>query len=123
MTMTGFVPIIYKKTLPEYPWTIKDFKDHIDYYTIIHDIDITKTVKNPWECYSRIDFREISITKIKCEETYISAMHELGHVILSTRDEVSAWKWAKNHSLYWSDLMQEIANGCLKGYGILNHDL
>lgn len=61
-------------------------------------------------------------------KTYIVAMHEFGHVLGADQEhgrvtpygvflaEVGAWVWAKDHSLYWTTAMQDLAASCLQSY-------
>ena len=79
----------------------------------------------PWqEVSALLHARIIFIRPVRSTVTYADALHELGHILdpkaFKARTELvceaQAWKWAKEHALFWNDTAENYKNLCLSLY-------
>lgn len=94
----------------------EELSAHFDFMLVKYDLDVNKWLKQPARNTTDLDGDDLRVAVIVDDETYCSAMHELGHIICQTKDEVLAWKWARNNAIYWSDEMDDVMFKCLTMY-------
>jgi hypothetical protein len=114
-------------------------EDHILRLSDFYGLDIV-WIKNVRKCMADYACDTIHITPIDDVETYVSALHEIGHFAgryqnlakimrhirtgasnLSTPSEVlmaeyGAWEWAKQNALLWTDEADAVVYSCLSEY-------
>ena len=69
--------------------------------------------------------REIQIRPTKNTGYYVSALHEIGHIVgerqgrnISTlTKELYAWIWARQNALVWTDTAERIMRRAMDSYG------
>ena len=89
---------------------------HITELTTAHDIQVNhlRSSRNAWairEADGGAD--EIIIPPVRSEITYVTALHEIGHILGRYQNsprvavrERWAWHWAKANALFWSQAME-----------------
>jgi hypothetical protein len=97
---------------------VDEFREHIDFLLLKNNLSVNKWLKRPAWNTTDLEGEDLRIAVISCENSYCSALHELGHIFKKTKDEYVAWRWAKDNALYWTDEMQKIAETCLRGYEV-----
>mgnify|MGYP003628014781 FL=1 len=76
--------------------------------------------------YANQKTRTICIRPTKNTGFYVSALHEIGHIIGCNQSsqydtlekEIGAWKFAVAHSLVWTDTASRIMKRALMSYGV-----
>jgi hypothetical protein len=79
-------------------------------------------VPNYW---ARPTARTIQIRPTRNTGYYVSALHEIGHVVEHDRGEavelvtkeLNAWIWARAEALVWTETANRIMRRCMDGYG------
>jgi hypothetical protein len=75
--------------------------------------------------YAQPDSRIIQIRPTKNTGYYVSALHEIGHIVgerqgpsISTlTKELYAWIWARQNALVWTDTAERIMRRAMDSYG------
>ena len=75
--------------------------------------------------WARRNPREIQIRPTKNTGYYVSALHEIGHIvgkrqgdnITRLTQELYAWIWAKKNALVWTDTAERIMRSAMDSYG------
>ena len=73
--------------------------------------------------YANQKTRTICIRPTKNTGFYVSALHEIGHILGKFQDrslltkELWAWVWAREHSLVWTDTADRIMRRAMDSYG------
>jgi len=78
--------------------------------------------------YAQPQSRVIQIRPTKNTGYYVSALHEIGHIIgerqgpsISTlTKELYAWIWARQNALVWTDTAERIMRRAMDSYGWTN---
>jgi hypothetical protein len=86
--------------------------DHI--MSLIEQYDIIcHWVARPPKAHAFWELEEVWIPKIKSQISYVTALHEIGHLRGRHRAsrwrmvrERDAWRWAKSHALIWTDTIE-----------------
>lgn len=98
-------------------------KQDIEHICKVNGIKIVYQKSNKERAFTRS--RIIHIREAKGNWTYLSAMHEIGHVIglfqgkkqKRMKQEVEAWRWAIENSIVpITAKSRELIGNCLKGY-------
>ncbi len=95
---------------------VEDYKEHINFILVENDLYVSKWLKRSAWNSTTLDGEDLRIAVITDDESYCSALHEFGHIIEKSSDELKAWKWAKKNAFIWTDEMQKVAEGCLSEY-------
>lgn len=94
----------------------EEFGVHFDYLLVKYDLRVSRWLKKPGWNSTDIDGNDLRVALITDDESYCSALHELGHIVCQTHDEIVAWDWARNNAVYWSDEMDDVMFKCLAMY-------
>lgn len=70
--------------------------------------------------------RKIKIRPTRNTGYYVSALHEIGHIVgdfqteadTLNKQEFHAWRWAKENALTWTDTAERVMIQALQSYGI-----
>jgi hypothetical protein len=75
---------------------------------------ICNRIARPTRAYASFELWEVWIPHIKSPISYVSALHEIGHIMGRHRAsrrrmvrERDAWRWAKAHALIWTGPMEK----------------
>ena len=107
---------------------------HIQYLTAFHRITVG-SCSSVFSAQASTVQRRILIPEIVDDRSYCAALHELGHIICPTQlpisqieywaqsrhiysNEIGAWRWAKEHALWWTPEMEDTKRYALSTYGI-----
>jgi len=94
-------------------------------FEICADNYISIVFVKPWQAVSALlGSRTILIRPIRSTITYVTTLHELGHILnprsLNARGELvceaQAWAWARKKALYWNTTAEHHKNLCLYLY-------
>ena len=74
--------------------------------------------------YAEVEERNIHIYPIKSTITYVTALHEIGHVLCDSArntsseltSEALAWRWAEENTILWNLTAKKHRDLCLKLY-------
>jgi hypothetical protein len=74
--------------------------------------------------WARPRMRMISTRPIRNTGYYVSALHELGHILGTHQEpdasryhsEIAAWRWAWENALLWTETADRIMHRALRGY-------
>ena len=108
---------------------------HIQHLTAFHQV-IVQYCPFFHLAQSLMSERRILIPDVVDDPSYCVALHELGHVLEPTQrrinvveawigtpnihhNEISAWRWAQEHALWWTPEMDAVMQYSLSTYGIL----
>lgn len=91
-------------------------EDHVFYLLTKYDLEVSRWLTKPGWNSTDLDGDDLRIAHIVDEECYCSALHELGHIRMQTKDEILAWQWAKRNAVYWSGEMDDVMFRCLAMY-------
>jgi len=75
--------------------------------------------KSTFSAYAFPYNKTIQIPPIKSHITYAIALHEIGHLVNKSPNEIRAWKWAMKNSLVWNTTMENTKTKCLKTYDLI----
>lgn len=74
--------------------------------------------------YAQRDTRTIKIRPTKNTGYYVSALHEIGHIVGDNQrncprltQELYAWVWARENALVWTDTAERIMRRAMDSYG------
>lgn len=88
------------------------------------------TYEHP-ECrpYAYPSIRLVHIHPVVDEKSYVTAMHELGHVVLCHEPsqprawkELLAWRWAEANAAVWSEALEDYKAWCLATWDLDGSD-
>ena len=104
-----------------------DMAMHIQELCAAHDITVKYQSLNDEvpRYYAQPQSRVIQIRPTKNTGYYVSALHEIGHIIgerqgpsISTlTKELYAWIWARQNALVWTDTAERIMRRAMDSYG------
>lgn len=57
------------------------------------------------EWSSNYEYRIVVCPRLTSDSAYAIWLHELGHIVIQSHDETTAWSWAQAHALFWSPRM------------------
>ena len=89
---------------------------------------LTETVAR----YSAIPSRQhITIRPTKNTGYYVSALHEIGHILgdnqsrnnTTKEKEIGAWIWAMLHTIVWTDTADRVMAKALRSYGVSQDEI
>tara|TARA_R100001510_G_C7598282_1_gene165696 strand:- start:173 stop:553 length:381 start_codon:yes stop_codon:yes gene_type:complete len=103
---------------------------HVQELCAAHDITVKYQSLNDEvpRYYAQPQSRVIQIRPTKNTGYYVSALHEIGHIIgerqgpsISTlTKELYAWIWARQNALVWTDTAERIMRCAMDSYGWTN---
>ncbi len=64
----------------------------------------------------RHTWHTLTLPKLTSDWAYAVALHELGHMVAGTSNEILAWAWAYKNARYWNPLMLRAACMGLSSY-------
>lgn len=73
--------------------------------------------------WARRDVRKIMIRPTKNTGYYVSALHEIGHIVGKFQDrsqltrELWAWVWARQNAIVWTDTADRVMARAMESYG------
>jgi len=117
-----------------------DMAIHVQTLAAQHSIMVEFTLDEPSNGYhAQRNPRKIKIRPTKNTGFYVSALHEIGHIIgkhqtdndpcqrlQSERREIQefwAWVWAKRNALAWTHTAERVMWGAMNSYGITEETL
>ena len=107
-----------------------DMAIHVQELCAKHDIKVRyqSLSEEVPKYYANLNSRSIYIRPTKNTGYYVSALHEIGHIlgINQTVDndtlekEIGAWKYAMVNALVWTDTATRVMKKALMSYGVTN---
>ena len=108
---------------------------HVQHIANAHKIHVSAICVNVYHAVAMIHTRTIIIPEASNDVNYSAALHEMGHILDPTqqavtamdywngaphiqRNEIGAWRWAKEHALWWTPEMEDTKRYALSTYGI-----
>ena len=110
---------------------------HIQHLANANRITVSAICSDVWQSAALIRSRTVIIPEAINDVNYSAALHELGHVLEPTQhpvnvieqwnsfstphiqhNEIHAWRWAKEHALWWTPEMEDTKRYALSTYGI-----
>mgnify|MGYP001567411366 CR=1 FL=1 len=101
---------------------------HVQHLANAHKIHVSAICANVYHAAAFIHTRTIIIPEASNDVNYSAALHELGHILDPTQqwagsrhihsNEIGAWRWAKEHALWWTPEMEATKRYALSTYGI-----
>jgi hypothetical protein len=75
--------------------------------------------------------RHITIRPTKNTGYYVSALHEIGHILggnqsrnnTTKEKEIGAWIWAMLHAIVWTDTADRVMAKALRSYGVSQSEI
>jgi len=101
--------------------TVADMRRHVEALASEHEILVdTRRVKRADRAYALREAdggsNEVQIPPIRSAITYVTALHEIGHILgphQSSRSSLVrerwAWRWARENAIVWTSGMQRTA--------------
>jgi len=101
-----------------------DMANHFAELAAEHRITVKFTLADPNQgaYFARRDSRMISTRPIRNTGFYISALHEIGHIVgpdqggSRLKAEWGAWRWAKENAIVWTDTAERVMKRALTSY-------
>ena len=111
------------------PVRVEHMRRHIEELCDNEDIsaEICRSLSQAWAAR---DLMTISIRPIKSSKSYVTALHEIGHIQGQHQDDPDvmvrerwAWRWARANALIWTPVMERYRWVCLRHAQRVNRPL
>ena len=81
--------------------------------------------------YANVSKKHIHIRPTKNTGYYVSALHEMGHILgdnqsrnnTTKEKEIGAWIWAMLHAIVWTDTADRVMAKALRSYGVSQSEI
>ena len=110
---------------------------HIQHLIKVNKITVSAICADAWQSAAMARSRTVIIPEANTDVNYSAALHELGHILEPTQhpvnvieqwngfsnrhiqhNEIHAWRWAREHALWWTPEMEDTKRYALSTYGI-----
>ncbi len=110
-----------------------DMALHIQELSALENITVSyQSLRETNPRYSAIPSRRhITIRPTKNTGYYVSALHEIGHILggnqsrnnTTKEKEIGAWIWAMLHAIVWTDTADRVMAKALRSYGVSQSEI
>lgn len=102
--------------------SVAKMREHVTTFVEAREIEVSYCGR-PIRAFSVLEAWEITISPIKSEVSYATALHELGHLLGRFQKSASvmvreqwAWRWAERNALLWTPRMAKHRDESMQWY-------